>query len=45
MELFEEKRTKVIENSSFYQTYCKTAETYTQDCCHICTKNEKETNF
>ena len=45
MELFEEKRTKVIENSSFYQTYCKTAEKYTQDCCQICTKNEKETNF
>ena len=36
---------KLSQNSSFYQTYCKTAEKYTQDCCQICTKNEKETNF
>ena len=26
-------------------THCKTAEKYTEDCCQICTKNEKETNF
>ena len=29
----------------FIKHQYKTVETYTQDCCQICTKNEKETNF
>ena len=40
-------RKKVPKSSKIHRfiTHCKTAEKYTEDCCQICTKNEKETNF